>query len=217
MKKKLFIISDHQKKIVCRDSLLVLLLQLILFTSAQCQRDQWQQPERVMDSLRIQPGMVIGEAGAGEGYFTFKLSQRIGENGIIYANDINQDKLDELQRQMKQDSITNIIPVLGKIEDPCFPDSLLDMVIMVYVLHDVEKPVAFLENIKLYLKNGAPVVIVDRDPDKFGGRTGHFLPREDIEKILRESGYTIDRVMTFLSRDNIYVIYPNLHEGSYVE
>lgn len=217
MKKKLFIISDYQKKIVCRDSLLVLLLQLILFSSAQCQRDQWQQPERVMDSLRIQPGMVIGEAGAGEGYFTFKLSQRIGENGIIYANDINQDKLDELQRQMKQDSITNIIPVLGKIEDPCFPDSLLDMVIMVYVLHDVEKPVAFLENIKLYLKNGAPVVIVDRDPDKFGGRTGHFLPREDIEKIFRESGYTINRVMTFLSRDNIYVVYPNLHEGSYVE
>ncbi len=217
MKKKFFIIPYHQKKIIFRYSFLVLLLQLLLFTSAKCQRDQWQQPERVMDSLRIQPGMVIGEAGAGEGYFTFKLSQRIGENGIIYANDINQDKLDELQRQMKQDSITNIIPVLGKIEDPCFPDSLLDMVIMVYVLHDVEKPVPFLENIKLYLKNGAPVVIVDRDPDKFGGRTGHFLPREDIEKILGESGYTIDRVMTFLSRDNIYVVYPSLHESSYVE
>ena len=213
MKKKSILLgSNHQKKIVSRFSLFTPLILFLLFTSAQCQRDQWQQPERVMDSLYIKPGMVIGEAGAGEGYFTFKLSQRIGDRGIIYANDINQDKLDELQKQMKRDSVTNIFPVLGKIEDPCFPDSLLDMVIMVYVIHDVEKPVDFLKNIKSYLKPGAAVVIVDRDPDKFGGRTGHFLPREEVEKLLLESGYTINKIMTFLSRDNIYVAYPQIIE-----
>lgn len=39
-------------------------------------RDSWQQPDRIMDSTGVQPGMVIGEIGAGRGYFTFKLSER---------------------------------------------------------------------------------------------------------------------------------------------
>jgi len=191
----------------------LILCLFLLLTSAECQRDQWQQPERVMDSLHVRPGMVVGEAGAGGGYFTFKLSPRVGTNGKIYANDIDQDKLKQLRQEIERDSITNIIPILGKPEDPCFPDSLLDMVIMVYVIHDVENPVPFLKNIKFYLKEGAPVVIVDRDPDKFGGRTGHFLPREEIEKILSESGYWIHKIMTFLPRDNIYVAYPSGNKG----
>ena len=178
------------------------------FLHAQSQRDQWQQPERIMDSLHIQPGMVIGEAGAGEGYFTFKLSNRIGNNGKIYANDIDSVKLETLKKHIEHDKITNIIPVLGKIEDPCFPDSSLDMVIMVYVIHHLEKPVSFFESIKSDLKSGAVVVIVERDPDKHGGLNGHFLPKEEVQKILMESNYIIKKIMTFLPRDNIYIAYP---------
>lgn len=177
---------------------------------AQSQRDNWQQPEKILDSLQIQPGMVIGEAGAGDGYFTFKLSKRIGPSGKIYANDIDSEKLETLKEHIEHDSITNIAPLLGKIEDPCFPDSSLDMVIMVYVIHHLEKPVAFFKNIKSDLKTGAAVVIVERDPDKHGGRNSHFLPKEDIQKILIESQYKIEKIMTFLSRDNIYIAYPDV-------
>lgn len=41
-----------------------------------------------MDVIGVKAGMVIGEAGAGRGYFTFKLAKRVGDTGIIYANDI---------------------------------------------------------------------------------------------------------------------------------
>ena len=177
-------------------------------TYGQSQRDNWQQPERILDSLEIKPGMVIGEAGAGEGYFTFKLSKRIGSSGIIYANDIDSEKLEILKEHMEHDSITNITPLLGKIEDPCFPDSSLDLVIMVYVIHHLKKPIPFFENIKSDLKPGAAVVIVERDPDKYGGRDGHFLHKEEVRKILIESQYTIEKIMTFLPRDNIYFAYP---------
>ena len=175
---------------------------------AQSQRDKWQQPERILDSLHIKPGMVIGEAGAGEGYFTFKLSNRIGPSGKVYANDIDSEKLETLKKHIEHDSITNITPLLGKIDDPCFPDSSLDMVIMVYVIHHLKKPIPFFENIKPDLKTGAAVVIVERDPDKHGGRNGHFLPKEEVQKILIENQYTIEKIMTFLPRDNIYIAYP---------
>ena len=182
------------------------------FIHAQTQRDRWQQPQRILDSLDIKPGMVVGEAGAGEGYFTFKLSKRIGPSGKIYANDIDSEKLETLKEQMEHDNITNIIPLLGKIEDPCFPDSSLEMVIMVYVIHHLEEPVPFFENLKSDLKASAALVIIERDPDKHGGRNGHFLPKEEVQQILIESNYTIERIMTFLPRDNIYIAYPVINQ-----
>jgi ubiquinone/menaquinone biosynthesis C-methylase UbiE len=202
----------------CRPTFILILsfiacLLLTSFTCAQSQRDNWQQPERIMDSLQIQPGMVIGEAGAGEGYFTFKLSKRIGPNGKIYANDIDSEVLETLKNQIEKDSINNIIPLHGKTEDPCFPDSSLDMVIMVYVIHHLKKPVSFFENIKSDLKPGAAVVIVERDPEKHGGRDGHFLPIEEVQQILIESQYMVERIMTFLPRDNIYIAYPDVNQS----
>lgn len=51
------------------------------------ERDKRLPPEKVMDVIGVEPGMVIGEAGAGNGYFTFKLRSRIGKDGAVYAND----------------------------------------------------------------------------------------------------------------------------------
>jgi arsenite methyltransferase len=171
-------------------------------------RDSWQQPERILDSLGIQPGMVIGEVGAGEGYFTFKLAQRVGEQGRIYANDIIESKLQKIQNYCQQKGIENITVVLGEIEDPKFPLDALDLVIMVYVLHHLEKPVTFLQNVQSYLQPGAPIVIVDRDPAKFGGQDGHFFPKEKVQRILEQANMEVLKIMTFLPRDNIYICQP---------
>ena len=73
----------------------VIILIVILILSTYCPaqntyRDKRMQPQRIMDSLRVKEGTIIGEAGAGEGYFTFCLSKRVGETGKIYANDIKK-------------------------------------------------------------------------------------------------------------------------------
>ena len=59
-------------------------------------RDSWQQPEKIMDVVGIKEGMIIGEAGAGKGYFTFYLSKRVGKSGKVYANDIKKDVLEKI-------------------------------------------------------------------------------------------------------------------------
>ena len=68
-------------------------------TAQDTYRDSWQQPEMVMDTLGIKSGMIIGEAGAGRGYFTFKLAERVGETGKIYANDISRSSLNYLRNR----------------------------------------------------------------------------------------------------------------------
>ena len=111
---------------------LFLLLSIIVLAN---ERDAWQQPEKIMDAVGIKEGMVIGEAGAGSGYFTFKLSKRVGESGTIYANDIDDDGLDDIKEKCLEREIQNIKTIKGKIDDPLFPSGELDMIIMMLGQH----------------------------------------------------------------------------------
>jgi ubiquinone/menaquinone biosynthesis C-methylase UbiE len=168
-------------------------------------RDKWHQPEKVMDLVGVKPGMIIGEVGAGHGYFTFKLSQRVGESGKIYANDISKSALNYLKDRCGREGITNIETVIGEVENPLLPKEL-DMVFIVNAFHDLSKPVALLNNLSVSLKPDAYVVILDRDPEKVEHATDHFLSREEVLEKLEESVFELERIETFLPQHNIYIL-----------
>jgi len=189
--------------------LLVLFCSLIIaFTTAISQnkyRDTWQKPEAIMDTIGVKEGMVIGEAGAGEGYFTFWLSKRVGEKGKIYANDINKRVLRKIEQRYKREGVTNITTIIGKLADPLFPKGELDMVVMMMAFHDFTKKVEWLENVKPSMKPDAPLVIIDRDPEKVNGGWGHFMTKDDILKTVKQANFELARIETFLPKDNIYI------------
>jgi ubiquinone/menaquinone biosynthesis C-methylase UbiE len=159
-----------------------------------------------MDVVGVEPGMVIGEVGAGHGYFTFHLSRRVGNTGKVYANDIAARALAAIRRKCEEEGITNIQTIVGEVEDPLLPDGELDMVFIVNAFHDLAKPVKLLNNLVTSLKPGAPVVIIDRDPDKVGGYNRHVLTQEEVLDHIKNSAFDLDRIETFLPQHNIYVI-----------
>ena len=171
-------------------------------------RDSWQQPEKIMDTVGIREGMVIGEVGAGEGYFTFKLAKRVGSNGFVYANDIKARVLKIIERRCEEEGYNNIKTVLGEVDDPKFPKNELDMVIMVIAFHDFAKPVELMQNLKASLKPTATVVIVERDPDKWEHGRHHFMTKDEILKTVENANYELLRIETFLPRDNIFIYKP---------
>lgn len=184
---------------------------LISFATEACRaapqtdsyRDRQMQPERVMDAVGVHPGMLIGEVGAGNGYFTFWLSKRVGENGLVYANDINKRALRQLKDQCIDDGIDNILTVVGEEADPLFPARELDMAVMVYALHHIDEPVELLVNLKKYLKPEATVVVIEQDPEKTG--SSHFLRKERTVELLEQAGYEFLRHETFLKQDYVSV------------
>jgi ubiquinone/menaquinone biosynthesis C-methylase UbiE len=178
---------------------------LCLFLLADS-RDKYHQPDKVMDVVGVKPGMVIGEVGAGHGYFTFHLSRRVGDTGKIYANDIATRALSAIRRKCESEGISNIETIVGEVEDPLFPDDALDMVFIVNAFHDLAKPVALLNNLVPSLKPKAPVVIIDRDPDKVGGFNRHVLTQEEVLEHIENSDFDLDRIETFLKQHNIYII-----------
>ena len=190
---------------------LIYLLLLIITASCSSQwskRDKDLQPELVLDTVGVKAGMVIGEVGAGEGYLTFKLSRRVGEGGKIYANDIKSSVLKAISKRAEEEGITNIETVLGQEKDPVFPEDSLDMVIMILAYHDIVEKVPFMINVKKYIKPGAPVVIIDRDPDRWGHGHDHFMTKEELIESVQKADYELARLETFPRISNIYIFYP---------
>ncbi len=186
----------------------VLLVSILCISLVYCQnsyRDRMMQPEKIMDAIGVKSGMVIGEAGAGRGYFTFKLSKRVGETGKIYANDINSRSLKSIRENCKDEKIENITTILGEVTDPLFPKGKLDMVFMIAAFHDFEKPVKWLENVKACMKPEATLVIVEKDPDKSGYASDHHMTEEEILETLEKGGFQLVKIETFLEDDYIFI------------
>jgi ubiquinone/menaquinone biosynthesis C-methylase UbiE len=171
----------------------------------QNDRETWQPPEQIMDSIGVKTGMIIGEAGSGQGYFTFPLARRVGEKGKVYANDISKSALDEIQSRSERENIKNIITVMGETEDPLFPQKNLDMIVMVYVLHMLEKPVEFMENLQKYMKPEAQLVIIERNTNTERAHYPGFMTKKQILDMIEKTSYKLERIETFLPRDAIYI------------
>jgi ubiquinone/menaquinone biosynthesis C-methylase UbiE len=169
-------------------------------------RDKIEQPEKVMEATGVKPGMVIGEVGAGRGYFTFWLSRGVGDTGKVYANDIDSSALSYIERRYADEKVANIETVLGTVDDPRFPLAALDMVFMVNAFHDLERPVELLANLRPCLKPDATVVLMDCDPARFSDPDNHFLTRSQVEETVGRSVFELVRVETFLRDHNLYIL-----------
>ncbi|UCE65073.1 MAG: class I SAM-dependent methyltransferase [Candidatus Zixiibacteriota bacterium] len=165
-----------------------------------------QPPDTVLKTIGIKPGMIIGEVGAGRGRYTVQIASRIGPSGMIYANDIDQQALKFLEKRCENHGFENVKIILGSVTDPKLPDAALDMVIMVNVVHCLEKPVALLKNIESALKPEGIIVIVEGNLDKYPSESVGWYTRSKLLKIYDDAGYVLFREETFLPKDNIYFL-----------
>jgi len=145
--------------------------------------------DRAMDAVGVAPGMVVGEAGAGEGFFTLPMARRVGAEGVIVANDISRKALRELQQRSAREGLKNVQTVVGETADPLFPRHDLQLVVVVHAFHEFDRPVEWLVNLKKYLRPDASLAIIDRDPDR--GASSHFWPKDRILRHTEEAGYEL--------------------------
>ncbi len=172
---------------------------------AETDREKWQPPDEIMDAVGVQPGMTIGEPGAGTGYLTFHLARRVGETGKVFANDIDESSLEVIRERSRREGIGNIEIVVGETEDPLFPEQNLDLVIMVYVLHCLDRPLEFMENVKQYMGPDTPLVIIEKDTNRERAHPPSFMTKREILATIQDTGYELIRTETFLPKDTIYV------------
>ena len=131
-------------------------------------RDLWQRPAEIMDAMGIADGSVVADIGAGSGWFTIRLARRVGPQGIVYAEDVQQEMISAISRRVQREGFTNVRPVLGLNNDPKLPARALDAVLMVDAYHEVEDRVTMLSNLAKALKPQGRLGIVDFKLDGTG-------------------------------------------------
>jgi ubiquinone/menaquinone biosynthesis C-methylase UbiE len=162
-----------------------------------------QPPIRIMDAIGLKPGMVIGDIGAGKGRFTVWFADRVGEKGRVYANDIVEDYLREIENRCQDLGFSHVVTCLGTVEKPNIPERTLDIAFMINVYHHLDKPVELLKNLAPSLTSEGILVIVEAVPDKFK-HEGHATPKEKLIEQADQAGYELEKIETFLEWDDLY-------------
>jgi predicted methyltransferase len=163
-------------------------------------RDEWQQPDRVMDALGIADGARVADLGAGGGWFTERLAHRVGPNGIVYAEDIQPAMIDAIKRRKESRSLVNVQPILGSPDDPRLPTGL-HAVLMVDTYPQLPNPISVLKHVARALAPNGVLGVVDFKPDGGGGPGPPIDERLDPRAIVRDAegaGLVLRRHETFL-------------------
>lgn len=169
-------------------------------------RDERNEAQVVMDLADIRPGMTVADIGAGEGYYTVRLAERVGADGRVLAQDISREALDRLGRRVEKERLENISIKLGDSDDPQLPPDSFDRIFMVHMYHEVTDPYAFLWNMWPALTSGGQIVVVESD-SKVGT---HGLPHTLLFCEFEALGYVL---VEYIERPDIKGYFARFQRG----
>jgi predicted methyltransferase len=172
-------------------------------------RDEWQQPQRVIESLQILPGAVVADLGSGSGYFTFDLAKAVGPTGKVYAVDIDRDMTDLVAKRAKERGISNVEVILARADDPRLPLQGVNLILTVDTYHHLENRVSYFANLQKYLRPGGRIAIIEFDRRaSLAGLWRHYTPGEFIKREVEQAGYGLQREFDFLDRQSFLIFTP---------
>ena len=131
--------------------------------STEAQRDDQGEAQTVMDLASIKPGTTVADIGAGEGYYTVRLAERVGTEGRVLAQDIDAKALQRLGSRVERERLDNVSIKPGAVDDPRLPENSFDRIFLVHMYHEVSEPYAFLWRLRPALRPGGQVIVVDVD------------------------------------------------------
>ncbi len=139
--------------------------------STETARDNRGEAEEIMKAAGLETDMTVADIGAGEGYYTVRLAEKVGANGRVLAQDIDREAIDRLAERVNRESLDNVSIKLGAPDDPRLPENSFDRIFLVHMYHEVREPYAFLSRLRPALldsaSEGGPgeVIVVDVNRD----------------------------------------------------
>ncbi|MGD9810737.1 MAG: class I SAM-dependent methyltransferase [Sphingobium sp.] len=126
-------------------------------------RDRAGEATEIMKLAGVKPGMTVADIGAGEGYYTVRLAERVGKDGRVLAEDIVAEVIDALGQRINREAWDNVSVRLGAPDNPRLPNNSFDRIFLVHMYHEIEEPYAFLWHMRPALKPDGEVIVVDAD------------------------------------------------------
>ncbi|MCM1184483.1 MAG: class I SAM-dependent methyltransferase [Roseburia sp.] len=166
----------------------------------------WERTGEMLSYLQIREGETVADIGCGGGYFSWQFSKAVGENGTVYATEINSEALEYLNEFVRRSQVRNIHTLTAAMNDAKLPPDSVDTIFMCSMYHavyitDIEfVKDAFIESLRLALRKGGRLVIVDNHITEKGVPSyyGPGILPELIIAQLRHYGFALKVFLTLV-------------------
>lgn len=164
-------------------------------------------PAHAVTHFHLRHGDVVADFGAGSGHFAFSIAHAVGNEGKVYAVEIQKDLLDRLAHDARARHLSNVHVVWGDLESPRgvrIGEGSLDAAVLSNTLFQIKDKERALGLVKRLLRRGGKFFIIDWT-DSFGGLGPHpqdHVGEEQAKQLAVKAGFTFER--TFPAGDYHY-------------
>lgn len=171
------------------------------------ERMEEEEPDLALSILQIPKGATVADIGAGSGYMTLKMAQRVGPTGRVFANDLQPQMLEILGRRLADRRITNVTLVQGTVDDPKLPPASVDLELLVDVYHEFSQPQAMLRRLREALKPDGRLVLLEyrKEDPAIPIRPEHKMSVAEAKLEVEHEGFTLSKVDEALPRQHILI------------
>jgi len=178
---------------------------------------EWRRVElrgEVLDRMGLVDGDLVADVGAGLGWYSLAMADRVAPNGTVFAVDVQRGMLDRLEQRMEEAGVANVRPVLGRPENPLLPPGKIDWVVLVAAYHEFSRPRAMLARIKESLAPGGRVALLEyrAEQDLSGVFEStpppsrlHFMSIGDVLSEWTEAGFELEERAEFLPAQHLFI------------
>lgn len=171
------------------------------------ERIREERTDRLLDLLELRPGMTVADIGAGTGYFSLPMAERVSPDGRVLAVDIQPEMLTIISTRMRKANMSNIVPHLGTQTDPGLPPGEVDAVLMVDAYHEFSHPREVMAGIVEALSDNGRVLLVEyrgEDPS-VPIKPLHKMTVEQASREMSAAGLRLAKLHNDLPRQHVMV------------
>jgi ubiquinone/menaquinone biosynthesis C-methylase UbiE len=172
------------------------------------ERSTEEHPDAALDALRLKPGMVVADVGAGSGYMTLRMAKLVGPSGKVYGEDIQPEMLRLLRENAAKAGFDNIEEVLGTDRDPKLPAGKLDLILLVDVYHEFSHPQDMVRRMREALKPDGRLVLLEyrKEDPAVPIKPEHKMSVAQVKMELEPEGFHLDPPIEILPRQHILIL-----------
>jgi ubiquinone/menaquinone biosynthesis C-methylase UbiE len=148
-------------------------------------------PERTLRLMGLREGDVMVDIGCGIGYFTVPASEIVGNSGKVYAVDVSEEMLSDVEKIIEEKNISNVETMLTNGSMPSLEHAVVTFAFTSNVLHEIEDVEGFIQGIRGMLADNGRIVIVEWEKidSEFGPPKNHRLDKDELAKMMKSVGF----------------------------
>ncbi|OWT33198.1 SAM-dependent methyltransferase [Methanobrevibacter sp. 87.7] len=163
--------------------------------------------KEILNNLNLNGNEVFMDAGCGDGHIALEARNLLNKDAKIYAVDIYEQSIEDLKKQVNEENIDNIIPLVGDFTSHVnVSDDSIDVILMVNVFHGfnaVRKLDETVEELKRIIKPGGKIAIMDykKQEARHGPPYPIRMSSEEIEELFNKHGLKLLKLISDTGED----------------